>query len=99
MSDDSGSIAEFGIRANQVIAELRRRGALEFASCAQCHRDDWNVDLVRIEVKRFEDTKRPPFSALYGQMGMDTYIPAATITCKNCGYTIIHNLNLLGIKL
>jgi|SRR5580658_7975283 predicted nucleic-acid-binding Zn-ribbon protein len=76
------------------LAELRRRGAIN-DNCPRCRTSDWNVDMVSIPANPLPI---PAPRALPGLSGLPGYLPSLIIICKNCGYTMLHNLNVLDIN-
>jgi hypothetical protein len=89
-------------RINRALAILRQRGVLD-DRCPRCKTSNWNIDLIEVPatsalsmpssnwVPFFEYTNpvvnRQPTGVL----------PMLSLVCKNCGNTIFHNLNVLGI--
>lgn len=87
-------------RMEAVLNVLRSRGALKDSQCPSCSTDNWNVDFVAIAAFSLpmQGFPPPPNVVLhFGASSKSGYIPALTIACTNCGYTKIHNLNLLGL--
>jgi predicted nucleic-acid-binding Zn-ribbon protein len=82
-------------RISQAIDELRKRG-VKNDYCPRCETNDWNVDLVEI-----------PANSALSPMGLPTfrgggatgYFSLLAVVCKNCGNTIFHNMEILGIPL
>lgn len=71
------------------LAELKKRG-VKHDYCPRCETFDWSVDPVAISVI--------PLKSI--PVGLpNAYFPAnifvIQIVCKNCGYTMFHNLNVL----
>jgi predicted nucleic-acid-binding Zn-ribbon protein len=78
-------------RIDKAIKELKKRG-VESDYCPRCNTSDWNVDLLEIPANS-EVSK----SILPPPMGYQSNLSVLGIVCKNCGYTMFHNLNTLGI--
>src|SRR5713226_7521601 len=85
-------------RINRALAILRQRGVLD-DRCPRCNTSAWNVDLVEISATS-------ALTSPTGWIPLTTYVikPQSggllnllTIVCKNCGNTIFHNLNVLGV--
>jgi predicted nucleic-acid-binding Zn-ribbon protein len=76
----------------QALEELKRRNVTA-DHCPRCGTFDWSVDPVAISVI--------PVEGLPARM-KGSYIPAhikvLQIVCTNCGYTMFHNLNVLGLS-
>ncbi len=80
---------------NRVMVELRKRGAIG-DYCQRCNANDWNADLIRISASP-EEVHSPQVFMPY--TGAQSYIPTLTLTCKNCGNTLFHNLHVLKIAI
>jgi predicted nucleic-acid-binding Zn-ribbon protein len=78
-------------KIDKAIRELKKRG-VESDNCPRCGTSDWNVDLLEIPANSevFKSSVPPP-------MGYQSNLSVLGIVCKNCGYTMFHNLNVLGI--
>jgi ribosomal protein S27AE len=83
MSAHQQLAAKDQIKLNQIINELKARHVRE--ECPRCGNKDWLVEALALLV-----------SALPVK-GPGPYIPAASVTCTNCGATFIHNLLTLGL--
>lgn len=76
---------------NQALEELKKRN-VKNDYCPRCETFDWDVEPVAIKVIPLQGVPtRFPMSYFPG------YITAIQIVCKNCGYTMLHNLNSLGL--
>jgi predicted nucleic-acid-binding Zn-ribbon protein len=71
------------------LAELKRRKVLH-DRCPRCEVFDWNVDIVTMPAY-------PVTKPVLGET-RPGYLPTLIMLCKNCGYTMLHNLNVLNIK-
>jgi predicted nucleic-acid-binding Zn-ribbon protein len=97
MYPPAARLSEEGQRiVQQALAELRRRG-VNNDYCPRCNTPNWNVDLLGIPSTSL-------YSTGYGPVGFPRrqptgYLPVMAIACTNCGYTVLHNLNVLGITL
>jgi hypothetical protein len=76
---------------NEAIEELKKRKVTN-DYCPRCETFDWNVDPVALSVipLRGVPASIPP-SYFPG------YVMAIQIVCKNCGFTMLHNLSVLGL--
>jgi predicted nucleic-acid-binding Zn-ribbon protein len=74
-----------------VIEELKKRNATH-DYCPRCGTLDWNVDPVAISVIPLRG-----IPAALPHAYFPAHIMAVQIVCKNCGYTMFHNLNVLGL--
>jgi hypothetical protein len=73
---------------NIAIAQLKERGV--DGHCPRCNYTSWNADLLCIWVGTYPtdgSISLPP-----------PMIPSLVVTCTNCGWTSIHNLQVLGVK-
>ena len=81
----------------KAIEELKRRG-VNSDNCPRCDKSDWNVDLIEISARSslaVPSGQLFPRSANYQQPG--GFIRLLGIVCKNCGFTMFHDLHVLGI--
>jgi hypothetical protein len=79
----------------KALQTLKTRGVTSEA-CPRCHTDDWNVDILDIPAKSAM-SKLLLFATLGAEYSQSDFIPVLTLVCKNCGYTMFHNLKVLGI--
>ena|ERR1700757_389066 len=92
------------VRIERAIARLKEKG-VENDHCPRCTVFDWNVDILEIPVN---SAMAPPFASFLGPLdtkpdiyGQRTNRPASgilsvlSLVCKNCGYSIFHNMNML----
>jgi hypothetical protein len=56
--------------------------------CPRCGQNNWRAELVGFFV-----------SSLPAGVLPKGHIPALMLTCNVCGNTVIHNLNVLGVKI
>jgi hypothetical protein len=79
-------------KINEALKVLRDRGATN-DYCPRCSKDSWDVDLLVIRAAPLPDAALargfPPTNS--------GYIPVLSVVCTTCGYTMLHNLNPLGI--
>jgi len=73
---------------NKAVSVLRARGAS--AECPRCRTKNWIAELVA-----FAASPLPHIPG--GGVSIGSYVPALSMTCKNCGYVAMHNLVTLGI--
>jgi hypothetical protein len=83
------------IKIQAVLDELKKRG-VENDYCQRCEKLDWNVDLVEIPANSALSATGLP--TLPGA-GLSGYLSLLAVVCRNCGNTIFHNLDILGISL
>ena len=88
---------QFVTAIDRVMKELQKRGAVN-DHCQRCNTNDWNADLVRISASPEDSIHglHPSFSTFTSSQ---SYIPTLSLTCKNCGNTVFHNLSVLNIQL
>lgn len=84
---------EMEIIIKQALETLRERKVTNDV-CPRCKAEDWAVDLLAIPadpltLKMFRYAAHIP--------GGRSYLEALAISCTNCGYTMFHNLSMLGI--
>jgi predicted nucleic-acid-binding Zn-ribbon protein len=87
-------------RIEQALKVLRDRGATN-DYCPRCSTDNWKVELIAIPAVSVPNLVLAwrQGSGLAPTTAYQTgYIPLLSIACANCGYTIFHNLNVLGIS-
>jgi hypothetical protein len=76
---------------NAALEELKKRG-VHNDYCPRCETLDWSVDPVAIAVIPLRG-----IPVIFPSAYFPGYIMAIQIVCKNCGYTMFHNLNTLGL--
>ncbi|MGO9318938.1 MAG: hypothetical protein ACLPXT_12795 [Terracidiphilus sp.] len=75
----------------RALAELKERNVIH-NDCPRCDTFDWNVEPIAIGVIPLRGIPASlPLSYWPGQ------INAIQFVCKKCGYTMFHNLNILGL--
>jgi hypothetical protein len=87
------SLAEAKI--HEAMEELKKRNVTS-DYCPRCNWQDWNVDLLEIPANSLL-TSAVPLSPNYIHTGA-TNLSVLTIVCQRCGYTILHNLQVLGLS-
>ena len=75
----------------RALEELKKRN-VKNDYCPRCETFDWNVDPIAITV-----TPLQGIPAGVPQAYFPAQMTAIQIVCKNCGYTMLHNLNVLGL--
>ncbi len=70
--------------------------------CPRCQTTNWNVDIVNIpassEVSRPFGMPSPPLGANYVYTNQPTgFVSMLSVVCTNCGYTMFHNMGILGV--
>jgi predicted nucleic-acid-binding Zn-ribbon protein len=84
-------------RISNALEALRKRG-VKSDYCLRCETNDWNVDILEIPV-RSAMSKAVLMTVLNATSYTPSdFIPVLAIVCKNCGFTMFHNLNVLGIS-
>jgi hypothetical protein len=88
------------IRIKQALELLKQRGVTN-DYCPRCNTFDWIVDINDIPVNSAMAQPALPPLPLGGQYFYNSQ-PAAllsvlSIVCKNCGYSIFHNMGILGV--
>jgi hypothetical protein len=73
------------------LAELKKRNANQ-DYCPRCETFDWSVEPISIGVKPLRGVPTGLPSAYF-----PAEIMLIQIVCKNCGYTMFHNLSVLGL--
>jgi predicted nucleic-acid-binding Zn-ribbon protein len=86
--------AEADTKIQQALSVLAQRG-VKNDSCPRCGNLDWNVDLVEIPAR--SALLYVAFPALAPETE-DGFISLLTVVCRNCGNTLFHNLEILGIN-
>jgi predicted nucleic-acid-binding Zn-ribbon protein len=82
-------------RIQKALETIKARG-VKNDDCPRCTTFDWNVDLLDIsaESAMFVVPGGTSFSHILGSPPA-SYLSVLSITCKNCGYTMFHTLNVL----
>lgn len=75
----------------QALDALKRKN-IKNDYCPRCDTFDWNVDAVAINIAPLRGIPAVVPAAYF-----PAAIPALQIVCKNCGYTMLHNLATLGL--
>jgi hypothetical protein len=83
------------IKIDQAMNALKQRG-VKNDYCSRCDKYDWNVDLIEV-----------PANSALAATGLPTfpggrtsgYLSLLAVVCRNCGNTIFHNLEVLGVQL
>jgi hypothetical protein len=93
-----GSTEPPAVRINRALALLKERGVLK-DSCPRCNVFDWNVDINDIPANsamaHWSPTAYPTQSRYSFNQEFGPYMSLLSIVCKNCGYTMFHNMNIL----
>lgn len=84
------------LKISEAMAQLKARG-VKLDKCPRCTVQAWNVDLVEIPARSTLElmTIAPWLAPTNPDQGV---ISLLAIACGNCGYTMFHNLQLLGLK-
>jgi hypothetical protein len=89
------------MRLQGFIDELKNRGVTN-DNCPRCNVFDWSVDFLEIAARPAiaNPTIPPQPGVVQSNFGFAQPVPLgflsmACIACRNCGYTMFHNLNLL----
>ncbi len=85
-------------RINLALAELnRRRVGVTQDWCPRCGVFDWNVDIIDIPASSAMALPQLPAGGAYRYTPQPTgFISMLSLVCKNCGYTMLHNMGVLG---
>jgi len=75
---------------NQAIDILKTRGVIH-DKCPRCEIFDWDVEPLAYSVIPLEGSSALPAAYYPGHVSLLQF------TCKNCGYTMLHNLKKLGL--
>jgi predicted nucleic-acid-binding Zn-ribbon protein len=84
-------------RIQRGLDELKRRG-IKCDNCPRCNTAEMNVDLIEMSARSAGPIPSGlpfPRSSTYDQVG--GFIPLLNFVCKNCGYVMFHDLNVLGV--
>jgi predicted nucleic-acid-binding Zn-ribbon protein len=86
------------VRIQQAIQEMRRRGVID-DRCPRCKHTDWKVDIVNIPASSEVGWKSlPPLTGNYVYSPTPTgYVSLLSIVCTTCGYTMFHDIAVLGV--
>lgn len=76
---------------NEALAELKKRNVTH-DHCPRCDTFDWDVEPIAISVIPLRNVPATLPSAYF-----PAQIMLLQVVCKNCGYTMFHNLNVLGL--
>ncbi len=80
---------------DEALKALQARG-VKHDYCSRCESHDWNVDLLEIPANSaLSLTGLPTFPG----GGVSGYLSLLAVVCTNCGNTIFHNLDVLGVRL
>ncbi len=88
------------VRISQALVELKRRGVTS-DYCPRCNTFDWSVDINDIPANSAMAKPSLPPLPLPGRITYRTqptaFISVLSIVCKTCGYTMFHNMEVLGV--
>jgi hypothetical protein len=88
------------IRTQAIIDELKKRGVTN-DRCPRCDTFDWSVDFLEIPARPTVNNPTVPLKYLlhadpqFAQPMPTGFIRMVCIACRNCGYTMFHNLDIL----
>jgi predicted nucleic-acid-binding Zn-ribbon protein len=87
---DTGPPSPEGLKAklDEITGILRERGVP--ATCPRCGRNEWHADLMGYLASPLP---------VDGMTVPPPHVPMLNLTCKHCGGTQMHNLNVLGVRL
>lgn len=83
------------IRIARAMKALQERG-VKHDYCPRCEKLDWNVDLLEIPANSalsFRGLLTFPGGSVSG------YLSLLAVVCRNCGYSLFHNLEVLDVPL
>lgn len=90
------------VRIEKAVARLKTKG-VENDFCPRCGVFDWNVDILEIPANSLLASS--PFSGSYSLNATffsqnpshlaTGVLSVLSLVCKNCGYSIFHNMSML----
>lgn len=83
------------IKIDEAMKALEQRG-VKHDYCARCETNNWNIDLLEVPASSALSPMGLPY--VRGAAGTG-YLSLLAVVCRNCGNTIFHNLDVLGISL
>ncbi len=87
------------VRIQNALEEMKRRG-VNSDYCPRCNTFEWNVDIIDIPASSAmsRPTLAPPPFGSYTYSPQPTgFLSMLSVVCKNCGYTMSHNMGVLGV--
>lgn len=92
MSSPSNPLEPSAVKLVEIaLAELKRRNVTHDL-CPRCDTFDWNVEPLAINAIPLRGLPAEPYPSYF-----PVQISTIQIVCKNCGYTMFHNLKALGL--
>ena len=90
------------IKTQEIIDKLKSRG-VKSDYCIRCNAFDWSVDFLEITARpaTYRPSDYPPVGGgFYTELQFRQPVPTGVIrvvciACKNCGYTMFHDLRIL----
>jgi ribosomal protein L37E len=82
-------------RISQAMEELSKRG-VKHDYCPRCDTNNWNVDLLEVPAN---SALSPNGLPMFPGTGVTGYLSLLAVVCRNCGNSIFHSLDVLGISL
>jgi hypothetical protein len=88
------------VKTQAIIEELKKRG-VDNDFCPRCEVFDWSVDFLEIPAKPASVRPTiPPQPGVVRSLDFAQPIPTGfirmvCIACRNCGYTMFHNMDIL----
>lgn len=91
------------IKTHEIIDKLKKRGVTN-DYCVRCNAFDWSVDFLEITARPavYSPSEYPPVGGggFYTDLQFRQPTPTGVmrvvcIACKNCGYTMFHDLGIL----
>lgn len=86
------------VKIKAALDELKKRGVKD-DYCPRCDTNSWTVDLIEIPASSAVG-RTLQLSSLAGNkpfIPQESNLILLAIVCKNCGYSIFHNLKALGL--
>ena len=80
-------------KIEEALRAVKERGAKD-DYCPRCRSTNWLVDLLAIPGVPLPN---PMLGVSMAYSPPTGFIPVISFMCANCGYTMFHNLNALGI--
>lgn len=84
------------IKIRTALDELKKRG-VHRDICPRCATENWNADLLEIPAFSLIASVAPLAPGYISTGG--TNLTVLALVCTRCGYTMFHNLQVLGISI
>jgi ribosomal protein S27AE len=84
-------------KIHEAMESLKQRHVKIDDNCPRCNFGKWNVDLLEIPALSLI-ASFAPLAPGYVSTG-ETNLSVLALVCTRCGYTMFHNLHVLGISM